>query len=340
MYYDEFTQPSISQKPKTPPPKPSTTMKPSAFTQSTAKEPPSAAPLPVTKSSVSGAPAMAKATAETKTLPIRANAANVAEEAAKKAKEMHLQSLRDKVHGTGRKPEPKKEETEEEEVDDESDDEDSDGESDDNNTGSEEASDEKSDDNNEDASEEDDEPQSSSSAPHPGISLHTIKGHDSSSVHSPSSGAWKNRRKSSGASSASEEIRAMVQPSNSSSWKPTDVKRPTTSLAGDVVLPEPSEKQVVAIEKAETMVGEPEPEDEENAKKKAKKSDEKKSSRGKEKPSTRKGTKKARENKEKKRKEKKENREKKEEKENREKKEEKEKDKYKKEKDKSKVKNT
>ena len=316
MYYDEFTQPSISQKPKTPPPKSSTTMKPTAFAQATSKEPSRAAPLPATKSSAPGAPEMAKATAETHTLPIRANPVNVAEEAAKKAKEMRLQSLREKVHGTGRKSEPSKEKIEEEEDDDESDDDD---------TGSEEASDEDSDDYSEEASDEDEKPQSSSSAPRPGMSLHTIMGHASSSVQSPTSGALKNRRKSSGGSSASEEIRAMLESSKSSSWKPTDVEKPATSFAGAVVVPEPSEKQIAAIEKAETIVEEPEPDDE-DIKKKAKKSDEKKSSRGKEKSSDGKEKKKKREKKDKKEKKERESSDKK--------------DKFKKEKDKDKVKSS
>ncbi|KXX82817.1 hypothetical protein MMYC01_200537 [Madurella mycetomatis] len=91
FYYDEFTQPSISQAPKPAPP-----VAPAAATTTSSSKPaaPPAAPAPVPP------PAPSPKTAQppkTTALPVR----SIAEEAAQKAKQVHLQSLRDKVHGKG-----------------------------------------------------------------------------------------------------------------------------------------------------------------------------------------------------------------------------------------------
>ncbi|KAM7194732.1 hypothetical protein V8F33_007110 [Rhypophila sp. PSN 637] len=88
IYYDEFTQPSIHQKPKVPvqPPKP---VHPIAAAVAAAASAPKPPPAP--------APKQAEPKTTTTTLPIR----SIAEEVAQKAKQVKLQGLRDKVHGKG-----------------------------------------------------------------------------------------------------------------------------------------------------------------------------------------------------------------------------------------------
>ncbi|KAJ2899266.1 hypothetical protein MKZ38_003316 [Zalerion maritima] len=292
IYYDDFTIPSISQKPKTPPPKKSTIMKPTVISQAStaAKEPPPAPPMPESKPASSTRP---DSTAKHVALPVRSAAGNVAEEAAKKAKEMRLQALREKVHGKGgKKPEEGKgEETEEEESEDDAEEEETD--SDEFDTASEDVSEEDDDDDDDDDSneyeeDEDEKPSaskgsassSSLSTPH---TKHALSGTKASagattSVQSPTLGAWKNRRKSSGASSASDEIRAMLQSPTSTSWKPTDFDKPVTSFHGAKMMPSATEKEISAVEKAETIVEEPEPEDEEDKKEREKRKAEKKKS--------------------------------------------------------------
>ena len=83
IFYDDFTQPSISQAPKAPP-----------------AAAPKAPPGPPPKTTIERVAATASATTAQVTLPIR----SIAEEAAAKAKQVHLQSLRDKVHGKGNTP--------------------------------------------------------------------------------------------------------------------------------------------------------------------------------------------------------------------------------------------
>jgi hypothetical protein len=104
IYYDDFTIPPISQAPKTAPtPAPA----PAAAAASTTAKPaavPVAPPLPATSAGAAGADA-SKSTEQAKqidgtpavktALPIR----SIADEAAQKAKELRLQSLRDKVYG-------------------------------------------------------------------------------------------------------------------------------------------------------------------------------------------------------------------------------------------------
>ncbi|KAK4042558.1 hypothetical protein C8A01DRAFT_13858 [Parachaetomium inaequale] len=86
IYYDEFTQPSISQAPKQPP----------AAAPKAPPAPPAPAPAPKSPAETAMA-AAASAAAAKATLPVR----SIAEEAAAKAKQVHLQSLRDKVYGKG-----------------------------------------------------------------------------------------------------------------------------------------------------------------------------------------------------------------------------------------------
>ncbi|KAF5023632.1 hypothetical protein F66182_4301 [Fusarium sp. NRRL 66182] len=123
IYYDEHTIPSINQKLPDPPLKrpinlgggaPSasksaakSTAVAAAAAAAAPKPAPPAPPLPETKTSAPAAkPAEAKK--EEKTLPVR----SVAEDAAQKAKELRLQSLREKVHGKGGKKTDEKETSE------------------------------------------------------------------------------------------------------------------------------------------------------------------------------------------------------------------------------------
>lgn len=114
IYYDEFTQPSITEAPKLPTPfaaKPATA--PSA-TSTAAPAAPAAPPAPAAAAAVAAAAAQKASTqkqgegvnkqqpepAAKVTMPIR----SIAEEAAAKAKQVHLQSLRNKVYGKGKGP--------------------------------------------------------------------------------------------------------------------------------------------------------------------------------------------------------------------------------------------
>ncbi|KAK4111952.1 hypothetical protein N656DRAFT_790099 [Canariomyces notabilis] len=90
FYYDEFTQPPISQAPK-PAPAPA-----ASANTTTASSKPSAPPAAIPAPPPAPAPKTTTTTTTT-TLPVR----SVAEEAAQKAKQLRLQSLRDKVHGKG-----------------------------------------------------------------------------------------------------------------------------------------------------------------------------------------------------------------------------------------------
>ncbi|KAL2127582.1 hypothetical protein VTI74DRAFT_10454 [Chaetomium olivicolor] len=90
FYYDEFTQPSIHQKPPTPAAKPAAGRTPA---------PPAAppAPTPAPKSAAEKVAEVASTAAAKVTLPVR----SIAEEAAAKAKQVRLQSLREQVYGKG-----------------------------------------------------------------------------------------------------------------------------------------------------------------------------------------------------------------------------------------------
>ncbi|KAK4236755.1 hypothetical protein C8A03DRAFT_16622 [Achaetomium macrosporum] len=93
FYYDEFTQPSISQAPKPPPA--AAAAAPPAKPAAPPAAPPAPAPAP--KSTAEKVAEAASTAANKVTLPVR----SIAEEAAAKAKQVHLQSLRDKVYGKG-----------------------------------------------------------------------------------------------------------------------------------------------------------------------------------------------------------------------------------------------
>jgi len=243
MYYDEFTQPPISQAPKAPPPaKPQAAViaakaaaatahaaAPSAPTPPPAPAPKTAHP-PAAAAGSSSTSSQAKSTvgaaAAKVTLPIR----SVAEEAAEKAKQLRLQALREKVYGKGgskegqgptsssseqqpkKAPEPVSAKLEE-------------GES----------------------SEEDGEEEDDKAKPTP------------AGLQSPTSGGWKDPA----------ALPHTLQSPTTSSWKPTDVEPPVTSYLGSVVA-SASAEEIAAIERAET-IKEVSSEEEEDSEKEAKK---------------------------------------------------------------------
>ncbi|PKS07897.1 hypothetical protein jhhlp_006505 [Lomentospora prolificans] len=245
IYYDDFTIPPISQAPPPPKPAPAVTKAAPAAPPLPKTEPAKEAPMPVPTASSSAAPATV--------LPIH----SIADEAAKKAKEMRLQSLREKVYGKDgakakeagktddqgdkkkeveskteeKKPETKKEEEEENEEDDE------------------------------DESEEDDEEDEKETSKR-ADSLPPLKPTESSSsdasakpsgLQSPTSAAWKN--------SNPESLREMIQSPTSTSWKSSHVDPPVTSLHGSL-LETASEEEIAAIERREAITEEPDKEDE------------------------------------------------------------------------------
>lgn len=188
-----------------------------------------------------GVAAAVAATAAKVTLPIR----SIAEEAAAKAKQVRLQSLREKVYGksdaggdkdakdgkgpgekadkTEVKTEPTKDESEEEEE--------------------------------EEAESEDD---NKSPAPRPSLApapLTPNKSADSAmapGMQSPTTGTWRD-----GASS--DNVLRTLQSPTTTSWRPTDVDGPITSYRGSLVT-SPSEDEIAAVERAETIEEEEEPE--------------------------------------------------------------------------------
>ena len=207
---------------------------------SSAPKPP---PLPVSSSSTTPKPGT------TVTLPTR----SVAEEAALKAKQMHLQSLREKVHGkaaTG-KEEPKtetktttlatlaaKEESSDEEEEEEEEEEDEDNGDDD-----------------DDDDDDDDEPSPKEES--------NVKANPLAGLQSPRSTGWK---------AGSGPGFSTIQSPTSTSWKPTDVDAPITSFLGSPVENVTAE-EIAAVERAETI--KEEPEQEEESEKEMEKGDEK-----------------------------------------------------------------
>ncbi|ROT39720.1 hypothetical protein SODALDRAFT_331833 [Sodiomyces alkalinus F11] len=121
IYYDEHTIPSIHNKPKDPPmtfgpAKPAAQPAAVAAVAAAAAAPPAAPPLPKAATTTTGStvvkkeePKKSEKVADKATLPIR----SIADEAAQKAKDLRLQSLREKVHGSKAAAEKKKEEEEE-----------------------------------------------------------------------------------------------------------------------------------------------------------------------------------------------------------------------------------
>lgn len=254
IYYDEFTQPSISQAQKLPPvmkkgPAIAAPTAAAIAASTTTTAAPKAPPLPPASTASTSAPSatksVAKPAAASAALPIR----SIAEEAAAKAKKLHTQSLRDKVYGKGNtgpvkkagadepgKPQGKPEtEAKKEEAAKATD-------------GKKQVD-----------SAESAEKKATAKPPGP-ISLSTPGG-AAAGLQSPTTGAWK----SVGAQGPSPEetLRNTLQSPTSTAWKPTDVDPPVTMHRGSVVSPASAE-EIAAVEKELLIKEEPEEEDEED----------------------------------------------------------------------------
>ncbi|GKT41859.1 uncharacterized protein ColSpa_02040 [Colletotrichum spaethianum] len=255
IYYDEFTIPNINNKPKEPikkkiikkVPKGTLSGNASASTSATAPAPPPAPPLPKDESST---PAAAKdksvetpraSTDSSSTVSHR----SIADEAAKKAKELRLQSLRDKVYGKkdDKAAEGKKPETDASSVA---------------TTESEKKVEAVT-----DASKTPETPRKPSVASTgSGSSLQNAK---PAGLQSPTTGSW-------GAAAMTtnpEALRETLQSPTTARWKPSDVDKPVTVHMGAAVA-SASQEEIAAIEKAEAIQEEPEKEhsDEEVSQKK------------------------------------------------------------------------
>ncbi|TLD29352.1 hypothetical protein PspLS_03777 [Pyricularia sp. CBS 133598] len=242
IYYDEFTQPSISEAQKLPPVMkkgPAIAASTAASTATTASKPavaPAAPPLPPASAASSSAPAAAKATvssaAASAALPIR----SIAEEAAAKAKQVQLQSLRDKVYGKGNTGPVKKEDADK--------------------AAKAPAAKEQA----ESAKSEDKKDAAKSPAPIavPESSGTTVK--TAAGLQSPTSGAWKGSGED---ASSVEALRNTIQSPTSTAWKPTDIDPPVTTHRGSVVSPA-SPEEIKAVEKELAIKEEPEEEEDDD----------------------------------------------------------------------------
>ncbi|KAL1864948.1 hypothetical protein VTK73DRAFT_5594 [Phialemonium thermophilum] len=260
IYYDEFTQPPISQAPKS-----STAQsgqQPNKLTVATTNKSASttSALAPASASAeaneeqpggggvTSSTPVSAKGdhtkdpfygAAKTTTLPIR----SIAEEAAAKAKQVRLQSLRNKVYGEGgsRGKQPSKGDTEEKSARERQSD-----------LASGEAKVERS---SASVIEEPDIPAPSTSSSTPSASQHdatiSIGG-----LQSPRTGTWKTE----GGAKDAEALLPTVQSPTSTRWRPTDIKPPVLSYHGSLVSSAPAE-EIEAIERAQAIREEPEEEE-------------------------------------------------------------------------------
>lgn len=259
IYYDDFTQPSITDAPKLPPVPTRgsvvTGVAKAATTAAAHAAAPTPPPLPPTAPKAAG-PVAGGATAS---LPIRPAAANVAEEAAKKAKEMRLQALRDKVHGKGNTgpsstatsasdsknaPKPEAPAAPAKKVEAES--------------SSEEDEEEEEESSDEESSSDDEAPKNTTT---------TAKAPIPSGLQSPTSTGWKTAPGAAGP--------AGLQSPTSGTWKPTDVNPPITSFMGaDVKAGTPEE--IAAVEKAETILEEVEEDSDSDSEEEEEKEEEKK----------------------------------------------------------------
>lgn len=237
IYYDEHTIPPISQAPKElPKPKPAVT--------------PAAAVAAAAGAAAAAAAAAAKSEDKPKAVehakPAPPPIQSIADEAAKKAKELHLQSLRKKVAdaAAARKPDEKDAEAEAEPV----------------------------------ADPTDPEPAEETSAVELGVAALSISDPAAAEtkapgLQSPTSGAWKDA--TSDATSDAVALREILQSPTSSAWKPADISPPMTTLHG-APLVSASEEEIAAVEKEETIEEVPEEDEEDNTDAKAKKTAEKK----------------------------------------------------------------
>ncbi|TPX16894.1 uncharacterized protein E0L32_003456 [Thyridium curvatum] len=251
IYYDDFTQPPISQKPKTPPPAVKKPAIPAATAASAAAAaPPAPPPPPASKSTAdsstgqqpkSAAAAVADTVSKV-TMPIR----SIAEEAAARAKQVHLQSLRDKVYGKGGS---KDDDSAADKDKDKADKKDDGGEEEETSAGAPKTPEKK-------------QVKSISIPPAAAdvstASLSTTRSAEPG-LQSPTTGTWRD-----GASARSRGGAAMhtVQSPTSTSWKPTDVDAPITTYQGARVA-SVSEEEIQAIEKAQAIEERPEEEEEE-----------------------------------------------------------------------------
>ncbi|TLS24725.1 hypothetical protein PpBr36_08624 [Pyricularia pennisetigena] len=253
IYYDEFTQPSISEAQKLPPVMkkgPAVAAPTTASTATTTSKPavaPAAPPLPPSSAASSSAPAAAKATgsaAASAALPIR----SIAEEAAAKAKQVQLQSLRDKVYGKGNTGPVKKEDADK--------------------ASKAEGSEKKEEAAKAPAAKKQDDSAKSEDIKDAAKSPAPITVPESSSttavktaagLQSPTSGAWKGSGED---ASSVEALRNTIQSPTSTAWKPTDTGPAVTTHRGSVVSPA-SPEEIEAVEKELAIKEEPE-EDEED----------------------------------------------------------------------------
>lgn len=252
IYYDDFTQPTKAQAAAMPQPlrrgpvKPAATAKPAAKPTATAVPP--APPMPEKKEKApeqEGQKSIVdtvKDAAAQVTLPIR----GIAEEAAAKAKDMRLQSLREKVYGKGGKP------AEEGRVEEKED------------TTTESKTEEK--DATLESKEKKDQGDTLVQKPAP-IAIPSPSGRKSitsespvsllqgtGGMQSPTTGAWKH-------GPSTDDFLRMLQSPTSTSWKPTDVDEPIKCYRGSLVQTV-SEEEIEAIEKAEMIEEDPEAEEE------------------------------------------------------------------------------
>jgi hypothetical protein len=180
-------------------------------------------------------------TAAMVTLPIR----SIAEEAAARAKEVRLQSLRDKVYGKGATAESK--DAKEEEKNDRKEEE-----AENTGEGTEEKATEA-----KDAPEQEDKSDVARPAPVP-VPLTPSKSTESTKVagmQSPTTGTWRD-------GPSTDNVLRTLQSPTSTSWKPTDVDAPITSYRGALVT-SPSEEEIAAVERSETIEEEEEPDSDE-----------------------------------------------------------------------------
>ncbi|KAK6226777.1 neurofilament protein H [Colletotrichum tabaci] len=249
IYYDEFTIPDINNKPKEPikkkiikkVPKGTLSGNASASTPASASAsgpaPPPAPPLPKAESST---PPTAKdksvetpraSTDSSSTISHR----SIADEAAKKAKELRLQSLREKVYGKKdeKSAEDKKPETDASSVA---------------TAGSEKKVEVAA-----DASKTLESPRKSSVAS--ANSASSIQSAKPAGLQSPTTGSW-------GAVATTtnpDTLRETLQSPTTARWKPSDVDKPVTVHMGAAVA-SASQEEIAAVENAETIKEEPDKE--------------------------------------------------------------------------------
>ncbi|KAK1994171.1 hypothetical protein LX36DRAFT_641924 [Colletotrichum falcatum] len=237
IYYDEFTIPDINNKPKEPVkkkiikkvPKGTLSGNASASTSASAPAPPPAPPLPKDESST---PAAAKAkSVETPRAPTDNSSTvvhrSIADEAAKKAKELRLQSLRDKVYGKtdAKAAEGKKLETDTSPV------------------ATTELNKEA-----EAVADASETPETASASS--GSSAQSAK---PTGLQSPTTGSWG----AAATNTSPDALRETLQSPTTARWKPSDVGKPITVHMGAAVA-SASQEEIAAVETAETIKEEPE----------------------------------------------------------------------------------